>query len=616
MPEYLSPGVYVEEVSFRAKFIEGVSTSTAGMVGQATFGPTSGLPELVTSFTEFRRRFGGWDDLKYADGETTQGNYTAHGVRAFFDNGGQRLYVARVFVADAAKGDGQASLPLPGAAGTAQVRARYPGSWGNRLRVSIKLMPRKSTTNLIAMDTQGQPVLRGVYKGAMVQTSDTPASDALALGVLPTDANASLLFVDQVDGVTSLVDASGAKAAQLPKAAYLVELQVQVFVGDSRVPESTYNNLSPGPAAGNFIGTYLDPDEPVDSDAQIVLTGVDPSSKSIDAVGLLKYLLGSSPEQGFTGTMTGGNDGVVPQAMDYKGMDDDLAPTGLAALGRVGDISLVLAPDAAAAPVTANAGVLKYSNHIAINNELISHCEQMRYRFAILDEPGSVTSSVAQQFRGQFDSSYAAIYYPWVSVVDPRPEKNGRLLTVPPSGAMAGVFARTDVRRGVWKAPANEVVSGAVDFEVHVTRGVQDVLNPAGINCLRFFEDGGYRVWGARTMSSDPEWKYINVRRLFLYMEHSIDRGTQWVVFEPNNERTWANVRHTIEAFLLDLWKAGALMGTRPEEAFFVRCDRTTMSQNDLDNGRLICLVGVAPAYPAEFVIFRIGQWTGDAKAA
>ena len=179
---------------------------------------------------------------------------------------------------------------------------------------------------------------------------------------------------------------------------------------------------------------------------------------------------------------------------------------------------------------------------------------------------------------------------------------------------MAGLYASTDISRGVYKAPANEVVQGITQFVKNVTYGQQGVLNPEGVNALRFFPERGNRVWGARTMSSDPEWKYVNVRRLFIYLEHSIDKSTQWVVFEPNNERLWASVRQTIEDFLLVTWRSGALMGTKPEEAYFVRCDRTTMTQNDLDNGRLICLIGVAPTYPAEFVIFRIGQWTADAQ--
>jgi phage tail sheath protein FI len=188
-------------------------------------------------------------------------------------------------------------------------------------------------------------------------------------------------------------------------------------------------------------------------------------------------------------------------------------------------------------------------------------------------------------------------------------------LLLPPSGFVCGVYARTDVERGVWKAPANETVRGALRFEVDVNHAQQELLNPAGVNCLRAMPGRGLRVWGARTASSDPEWKYVNVRRYFNYLGRSIDRGTQWAVFEPNGERLWANVRETIASFLYNEWVSGALLGARPDEAFFVRCDRSTMTQNDIDNGRLICLIGVAAIKPAEFVIFRIGQKTADGRA-
>jgi phage tail sheath protein FI len=186
---------------------------------------------------------------------------------------------------------------------------------------------------------------------------------------------------------------------------------------------------------------------------------------------------------------------------------------------------------------------------------------------------------------------------------------------VPPSGFVAGIYARNDVNRGVWKAPANEVVLGALKFSKPVNTGRQEVLNPIGINCLRSLEGRGHRVWGARTISSDPEWKYLNVRRYFNYLERSIDVSTQWAVFEPNGERLWANVRRTIQDFLLAEFQSGALLGDKPEAAYFVKCDRSTMTQNDLDNGRLVVLVGVAALKPAEFVIFRIGQWTSDRRS-
>jgi uncharacterized protein len=242
---------------------------------------------------------------------------------------------------------------------------------------------------------------------------------------------------------------------------------------------------------------------------------------------------------------------------------------------------------------------------------LIAHAQRMRYRIAVLDSGDNQALSQIRAMRAKIDSKYAALYYPWVRVLDPITRAE---IILPPSGFVSGIYARNDITRAVYKAPANEVINLALGFESLLSKSQQDVLNPEGINCLRFFEGRGFLVWGARTVSSDPEWKYVNLRRYFAYVERSIDRGSQWAVFEPNGEQLWANVRRTIEDFLLNEWQMGALLGDKPEKSFFVKCDRTTMTQNDLDNGRLVCLVGIAPLRPAEFVIFRIGQWTADRK--
>jgi len=302
-------------------------------------------------------------------------------------------------------------------------------------------------------------------------------------------------------------------------------------------------------------------------------------------------------------TLANGSDGISPDSAAFSGGGSGHEATGLAALGEIEDIAIVAAPGSAALPSPIDQ---------AVRDALVSHCENLRYRFAILAGPRDADQAAIRQVRGQHDSKYAAIYYPWLVATMPGSARETVLYS--PEGAMAGIYARSDIERGVHKAPANETVRGVLRFSRNVNKGEQDVLNPEGVNCLRFFEGRGYRVWGARTISSDPEWTYINVRRLFIYLEHSIDRSTQWAVFEPNNEELWLKIRLTIEGFLYDVWRTGALLGSRPEDAYFVRCDRTTMSQSDLDNGRLVCLIGVAPTKPAEFVIFRIGQWTADAS--
>jgi phage tail sheath protein FI len=292
----------------------------------------------------------------------------------------------------------------------------------------------------------------------------------------------------------------------------------------------------------------------------------------------------------------------------YIGVDNGPGQrTGIQALIDADDIAIVAVP-----------GVTDQNVQIA----LITHCEVLKYRFAILDPAphggsGDVAASLTdiQAQRNQFDTKYAAIYYPRVVTLDPLTNQN---IVVPPSGHLAGIYAYVDETRGVYKAPANEVIAGIDSLQVKLSKGDQDVLNPfpVNINCLRDFtaQSRGLRVYGARCITSDNEWKYVNVRRLFIFLEHSLDIGTQWAVFEPNSPALWARLTQSVEAFLTSAWKSGALMGAKASEAFFVRCDQTTMTQNDLDNGRLIMIVGVAPVFPAEFVIIRIGQWAGGSS--
>jgi phage tail sheath protein FI len=309
--------------------------------------------------------------------------------------------------------------------------------------------------------------------------------------------------------------------------------------------------------------------------------------------------------------LEGGNDGQEPSATEYEGEADPSKPykTGLRQFEDLEDISIVAAPAIMGNYNTKDDA--KRAIPDTINNLLIAHARSMRYRIAVLDSGQGQAIGGVRKMRAKMDSTYAALYYPWVQVLDPITRA---VIYLPPSGFVAGIYARNDINRAVYKAPANEVVNLALGFELFLNKGQQDVLNPEGVNCFRFFEGRGMLLWGARTISSDSEWKYVNLRRYFAYLERSIDKGTQWAVFEPNGTLLWDNVRRTIEDFLFNEYQMGALLGDKPERAFFVKCDRSTMTQNDLDNGRLVCQIGVAPLRPAEFVIFRIGQWTGDRK--
>jgi len=239
----------------------------------------------------------------------------------------------------------------------------------------------------------------------------------------------------------------------------------------------------------------------------------------------------------------------------------------------------------------------------AVQDALLSHAESRKDRFAVLDSPESIQGGVDRLSRPR-DSKYGAYYFPWIQVYDP--EKGN--IYVPPSGHVAGVYSRVDSERGVHKAPANEIVRGALGLRYSVSKGEQDLLNPKGINCIRLMLGGGIRIWGARTLSSDSSWRYINVRRLFIMVETSIERATQWVVFEPNDHRLWKRVTRTISSFLNLLHRNGALMGETAEKAFFVKCDAETNPPEVVDAGQLIVEIGLAPVKPAEFVIFRIGQ--------
>ena len=598
MPEYLAPGVYVEEVSFRSKSIEGVPTSTTGFAGLAHYGPVrytggpkTSEPRLITSFTEFESVYGGLDELGIGSGRPP---YLAHAARAFFENGGKRLYVSRVF--GPRGGDvnlGVASKPIIDVGLTATWKARWPGAMGN---VLIKTQPVRTRVTV-----SGGKVQR-VKNGAVIEvlvagTSPPPPSAPITLG------NLRVVTIDE-DGNQSF----DGVAPVATNVVHLVEMMVTVQVGTERVDQ--YSELAGDPDQTRYIAKVLDKEDPADENALVYLDW-DPDALGASASQLMVMLT----DPNAAGRLINGNDGALPGASVFDGdeadPDDPLkTATGLHALGDIDDIAIVAMPDAAT--------LADEASIFTAAQALVAHAEGLRYRIAVVDGPQASSLNEIRKFRGKFDSKYAALYHPWIEILDPTERaaqgRPPRRIMLPPSGFVTGIYARSDIERGVHKAPANEVVRGLTRFEANINKARQDVLNPEGINALRFFEGRGNRVWGARTMSSDPEWKYVNVRRLFIYIEHSIDKGTQWAVFEPNGPRLWANIRQTVEDFLLVLWRDGALLGDKPDQAYFVRCDRTTMTQNDLDNGRMICLVGVAPVKPAEFVIFRIGQWTGDAK--
>jgi phage tail sheath protein FI len=762
MPEYLAPGVFIEETSYRAKSIEGVSTTTTGFVGASRYGPIDLEPELITSIVEFEQTFGGRLPLDW--GGAPVDNHLWNAVRGFFEEGGKRLYVARAFTPNGsdpnefARDCARVINPLPPANVT--MRARFPGKAGearvrltfnrgqNRFTMQDGLARVRGARNRDVVRVTGF-VVGGNNRSGLYLLSYTPLTDkwtftgstdaapattinfdmqdlAAASATVQVRAITATVTVEQVarelptyvaaelaldplheqnGSLDSLFSQFAAEPASLARArtipivitamtvaeafaartaaetraaALLAAANTAIALLDTRTTardtaQTNANNAradatrdeaaavaaetATPPAAdaaarratanaSAAIAASRDNElvaaENARADAELARNAAVAASNAaagevvaataahaatvanggfIDGLTFLNGYIGAGTNR-FTRTqldtdpanpalttatfmLENGSDGQAPTPAAFAGTQlPNNRTTGLRQFESIEDISIVAAPGSTRRNMPDG-----YPQAIA--NALISHARAMHYRIAVLDSIEGHSISEVRAYRGRFDSSHAALYYPWVRIMDPA---TGQENHYPPSGFVAGIYARNDIERAVYKAPANEVVGLALGFEKRLNTAQQEVLNPEGINCFRFFEGRGMRLWGARTISSDPEWKYVNLRRYFAYVERSIEKGTQWAVFEPNGDRLWANVRRTIEDFLLNEWQNGALLGDRPEKSYFVKCDRSTMSQNDLDNGRLICQIGIAPLRPAEFIIFRIGQWTADRK--
>jgi phage tail sheath protein FI len=673
MPEYLAPGVYLEETSFRSKSIEGVSTTTTGFIGPCRYGPVTEPVDIITSLGEFERSYAGGGKLEFAGDKNNPtvtsetDNFLWHGVRAFFTEGGKRLYISRIF--RPLDGDYPPNFDVtPNSIGTGDdlrwedgharaqfgdiiIRARFPGAASN----IIVRLTAKAGQNILSFESVTGQIITSPLSPLSPLGPQTRAKlgaildrDVVVIlrGGSPAEENGVYLALFnpaeederkrwEFQPATQSPASVNLKLSELEDgdAIHVMTLTVNVLSDDREhdlgtwaglppdplhlragVPDSLFDKFAPSPATLSEARTLplviARPDPEDEVTGTDVLMGFFSDLLSLTAEQVTrKITLTKKLSVGVTKEiqLTGGNDGLRPGSTEYEGKDDPerTFKTGLKQFEDVEDISIVAAPGC-------TADFANEKDEInAIVGLLINHAESMRYRIAVLDSPPDLSIADVREVRAKLDSKYAAFYYPWVTVLDPITRAE---LNLPPSGFVSGIYARNDIQRAVYKAPANEVVNLAIGFEQILNKAQQEVLNPEGINCFRFFEGRGFRLWGARTISSDPEWKYVNLRRYFAYLERSIDKGTQWAVFEPNGEALWANVRRTIEDFLLNEWQMGALLGEKPEKAYFVRCDRSTMTQNDLDNGRLVCLIGVAPLRPAEFVIFRIGQWTGDRK--
>lgn len=592
MAEYLSPGVYVEEYDSGATPMQGVSTSTAGFVGLAERGPVIGQPQLVTSFADYRRMYGGYlSEAGYGGAR-----YLPYAVEQFFANGGSRAYLMRAVPGDAKS----ASLTT----GVLKITAANPGDWAENMRVILS-PSSKAKTQVLSVSGADLTLKNadGFNPGDVVELFDGKSKTYVTVKsvldkVVTLDAPCTLDVADTKVGTAKYI-----KTCEVTITARLDDLV------------ETFENLSLNPGALNNISVKTRKSDLITVEVVEVKAAAVPAKEtakekdkdgkeapspapSPKAATIVPFELCGGTADDLVLTLAGGSNGSVLTVTPDAYMGKDGGPgkrTGLQAFQENGNVSIMAIPGVTAPEVQA---------------ALIGFCEGKKSCFALLDVPMDLkkTNDVAT-FRDMYDSTYAAMYHPWLEMYDAGAKRSAYF---PPSGAMAGIYARTDTERGVHKAPANEVVRGCTGLSCAYNEGEQDILNPIGVNLIRAFTGRGIRVWGARTISSNGLWKYLNVRRLFIFVEESIKANTNWVVFEPNSATLWSRVTRTIETFLATCWRDGALAGSSPSEAFFVECGPTTMTQDDIDNGRLICQIGIAPVKPAEFVIFRITQKTAS----
>jgi phage tail sheath protein FI len=555
VPEYLTPGVYFE---FRdaAPPIRGVRTDITGFVGLAERGPLN-RPVQIESWRQFQMKFGSFHPY----------GFLAFAVKGFFENSGRTCFVTRIAGSTAA----QAECILKNKAGdqVIRIKAINEGTWGNRVRFLLRTRPSAAEFSLVV-------------------AGDGPERESFQrLSINPDNPRYFETFINEGDDVT-------------PPSCMI---SIEVVEG-----------LAPG--------TDLLPD---------------------------------AQESGFklgNGNLSGGQDGLASLTrQDFLGDADALAMPrkGLSAFDRVEAVSIICIPDiliqpsltppapppedvpphdpclpfqdGPPAPLPLDPGtpeqppLFSIDDVLAVQHAMIDHCERHKDRVAILDAPvhtggASYTIAEIQDWRSQFDSSrgFGALYYPWVKVVDPLNSGKRLLYAVPPSGHIAGLYARTDFSAGVHKAPANAELLWSEDVTVSVNDEAQGILNPLGINCVRAFPGRGIRVYGARTVSSDADWRYVNVRRLMLMIEKAVDEATQWAVFEPNDFNLRSTLIVGVSTFLESVWRQGALTGATAKEAFYIKCDATNNPPEQVDAGKLLMEIGVAPTHPAEFIIFRIGR--------
>jgi len=618
---YYTPGVYIEEVDKGPKPIQGVSTSVTAFVGftqKAESLNEDGLtthsilsqPKLVTNWTQYEKHFGGLDERAYLP----------YAVQGFFNNGGVTAWVISIHAFEQLPAQAlihtvnqrdPTKLGVP----SLLVHAKEGGPAGDKIKVMIKPLNSPSSG--------GSQTVRS---GGTTPPTPTPAGSPVGatapgtpVSTKPDEGNPA----GSSSGSSSTVPPTGTATSGPARSSSPAPDQFMLVVEREGKGEQSYT------VKLDELPLWSDRDR-LTSDAyqfeHVQVWRLTKSGKLAERMPKLDttytyQLSGGTPrfdlellDEADRKQLLGANASTVDESELFNRNAIRLfngsaaKRKGIDGLQAIDELNLLCAPDLAMAH---QEGLLGDEGFIGIQKAMLDFCRFTDYRFAILDAPYNQRDpenilNWRNNLAG-FDSMHGALYYPWVKIMDP---VSGRSKFIPPSGHIAGIYARSDSQRGVHKAPANEDIAGIIDVQINVTKGEQDLLNPAGINCIRKFPGRGVRVWGARTLSSDPAWRYINVRRLFNYVEESVERSMQWTVFEPNDVYLWGKVKRDITAFLRTIWRSGALFGVDPNQAFYVKCDEELNPAEIRDQGMMICEIGMAPVKPAEFVVFRFSQYS------
>ena len=659
MNDLLTPGVYYQRVDASTPAVGVVRTDIAGLVGIAPRGPLD-VAVPVESWRQYQAHFGGFSGA----------GFLAYAVRAFFENGGRRCWVVRVACKDPGAA-AAAGITLRSTRDVWHIAASSPGAWGNRLTVTVRQTSRAQTRSItVAGRPEFSTVVStsGFERGTLVRISQPPLAPQTRV-VSEIDATGRRLWWVH-DNPLARLPYDAPLTGFDPNQTILIEsMEYTILVREAGRPAALFEGITLIPEHARYGPVILGTDPlPV----ELVRQGKLPSPPRSIVVEELRQdykdrqpiaidIVSAAPEPLL---LAGGADGLTALGtFDFMGAPVSLQATdaqkelncrGLRVFEEVDEIAAIAIPDihiqpapplvfdpppacipdpclpgppeppapALPPPIVELPPIFTEQQIFQVQSAMVDQCEALRDRIAVLDPPASAAldqrlgTAAAVEWRTRFDSKYAALYYPWIRVVDPLRTSGGMTRTVPPSGFVTGQFAKTDFVVGVHKAPANSPLVWGQDLSAVVDPGRHGILNDRGINVIRTQNGRGIRILGARTVSSDASWAYVNVRRLMIMIRKAIFLAIQWAVMEPNDYRTQAKLRLVVINFLLELWQRGMLAGEDAKAAFFVKCDEENNPPEDRDNGRLYIDIGVAPSIPFEFVVLRVGRTSNEFEIA